>query len=124
VVEVEAERITWTKWLALEKEFTENYPKDKEVLEGPEWDALLEKMPRPWDYHLPETLTKESLEEFVEVLEWIGNDDPETSHSLEDRVKNMFICAVADGTFTPEETREMANILKEISQIPFSRWCA
>jgi hypothetical protein len=116
--------VTWTEWLVLEKEFMKNYPKDKDTLEGPEWDALIEKKPRSWDYDLPDTLTKEGLEELVEVLGWIGNDDPEVSHSLEDNVKDMFIRGVADGTITPEEAVEFAKILTKISQIPFSRWCA
>ncbi len=122
--ELEEGEVTWTEWLVLEKEFMKNYPKDKDTLEGPEWDALIEKMPRPWDYDLPDTLTKEGLEELVEVLGWIGNSDPETSHSLEDNVKDMFICGVADGTITPEETVELAKILTKISRIPFSRWRA
>jgi hypothetical protein len=116
--------ITWKQWLAMEKELLITNPAVDGVLEGPEWDALMEKMPRPWEYDLPDTLTKEGLEELMDVLGWIGNEDPEVSHSLEDNVKDMFICGVADGKFTPEETVELANILKRISRIPLSRWRA
>lgn len=120
----EEQMVTWTEWLALEKEFMESHPNTPDTLDSPEWKELMKKMPRPWDYELPNTLTKEGLEELAEVLEWIGNYDPETSHSLEDKARKMFICEVADGKLTPEETVEMAKILKRISEIRFSRWCA
>lgn len=115
--------LTWKEWLVKRKEFMSTYPKDKKVIEGPEWDALMELQPRLWEYDLPDTLSVECLEELAEVLNW-GQEDPETAHSLEKRAMEMFISGVAKGSHAPEVAQKLAQKLMEIGGIPFSRWFA
>jgi hypothetical protein len=114
---------TWTEWLEKFDEFEKTYPKDKDVLEGPEWDWLSERRPDLDNYDLPETLTNESLDELFKVLDW-GDSDAETAHSLEKEAMNKFICGLAGGKYTPEETQAMAKKFMEIGRIPFARWFA
>ena len=116
-------RLTWTEWLTKKDAFLSTYPKDKQVLEGDEWDALIGQRPMLWEYQLPKTLTVESLEELSEVLGW-GDTDPEAAHSYEKDAMNMFIAGVAKGIYTPEETQKLAQKLVDIAHIPFSRWFA
>jgi len=114
---------TWTEWFEKLDAFERKHAgEDRDG--NPEWDALMKDMPHIWDFQIPKILTTKSLEELSRVLMWAGEGDPEAAHGMEKEAMNNFIAGVAEGAFTPEEAKELAGKLMEISGIPFSRWFA
>lgn len=72
-----------------------------------------------------EYLTLETARAIVEKFREPGAlHDDERAHSNEDKVNEAFIRGVALGKYTLEEAREIAQLILEIGNMPFHRWCA
>ena len=61
------------------------------------------------------------IAEKVKIIENIGDDDPETSHILEDELQEEVLQAIANGA---ENSSELAKEVLKTSEIDFPRWYA
>ena len=75
-------------------------------------------------YFTIENIDTEILEEVYEILKEKGKKDPELSHILESKVKDLVIEKIALYEISQEETIEMCKVLYKIGKLDFPRWFA
>lgn len=80
--------------------------------------AAVSSPPRAWT-----TPAIEELRQRVADLEASRGDD-EAAHGEEDALRESVLRAIADGSATGDEAREMARIALSTEAIDFNRWCA
>lgn len=61
------------------------------------------------------------ISEKIKLIESIGDNDPEVSHSLEDNLYKEVLEAIAKGTENPSE---LAKEVLKVSELNFARWYA
>ena len=61
------------------------------------------------------------ISEKIKLIESIGDNDPEVSHSLEDNLYKEVLEAIANGAENPSE---LAKEVLKVSEINFARWYA
>ena len=70
-----------------------------------------------------EKITKEIALAKIERISQFS-EDSECVHSAEDSLYLNFIKCIAAGLYTKKEVIELANIIKTVADIDFSRWHA